>query len=105
MLRPSLIDSFPGGNGISSAASVFTELAAAAAVITPGLPCLLVWASRDSDELQVMAPLVLAMAQALQLQLTVKLFYTGERTMFALFAPLWTPPKNPSVSSHRQTRC
>lgn len=65
-----------GGNGISSAASVFTELAAAA-VATPGLPCLLVWASRSAAELETMGPLVLAMARALQLQLTTKLFFTG----------------------------
>jgi hypothetical protein len=52
------------------------ELAAAA--VTPGLPCLLVWASRSAAELETMGPLVLAMAQALQLQLTTKLFFTGE---------------------------
>lgn len=55
------------------------ELAAAAAV-TPGLPCLLVWASRSAAELETMGPLVLAMAHALQLQLTTKLFFTGELT-------------------------
>lgn len=66
-----------GGNSISSAASVFMELAAAAAA-SPGLPCLLVWASRSAAELETLGPLVLAMAHALQLQLTTKLFFTGE---------------------------
>ncbi len=54
------------------------ELAAAA--VKPGLPCLLVWASRSAGELETMAPLVLAMAHALQLHLTIKLFFTGELT-------------------------
>lgn len=69
----------PGGNGISSAVSVCMELAVAAAA-TPGLPCLLVWASRCAGELETMGPLVLGMAQALQLQLTTKLFFTGALT-------------------------
>lgn len=64
-----------GGNGISSAAGVFMELAAAAA--TPGLPCLLVWASRSAEEFETLGPMVFAMAQALQLQLTTKLCLTG----------------------------
>lgn len=52
------------------------ELAATGAA--PRLPMLLVWCSRSAEELEVMAPLVMAMAEALKLQLTLRLYCTGE---------------------------
>jgi hypothetical protein len=38
---------------------------------------LLVWSFRHVEELQLLCPPLLAMAAALQMQLTTRLFYTG----------------------------
>lgn len=66
-----------GGNGIASALPVFEELSAAG-VRTRGLPALLVWACRKGHEFEFMAARVLAAAQALGLDLTLKLHVTGD---------------------------
>jgi hypothetical protein len=57
--------------------SVLQQLSASG-IPTKGLPTLLVWSCRMPDELEFLGPRVLAMAQALGLQLTIKLFCTGE---------------------------
>lgn len=44
-----------------------------------GLPMLLVWAVRHTSELQVVAPVVEAMARRKGLVLTTHIFFTGER--------------------------
>lgn len=65
-----------GGNGIASALPVFEELSAAGAK-TQGLPALLVWACRKGHEFEFMAAPVMAAAQALGLNLSVRLHVTG----------------------------
>jgi hypothetical protein len=65
-----------GGNGIASALPVFEELSAAG-VKTQGLPALLVWACRKGHEFEFMAAPMLAAAQALGLNLSVRLHVTG----------------------------
>lgn len=65
-----------GGNGISPATAVLQELAGAAST---GLPTLLVWCCRTAEELEVLGPVVMAMAHTLRLQLTTKFYFTGKR--------------------------
>eukprot|EP00879_Flechtneria_rotunda_P005830 GHRR01006134.1.p1 GENE.GHRR01006134.1~~GHRR01006134.1.p1 ORF type:complete len:902 (+),score=349.32 GHRR01006134.1:184-2889(+) len=66
-----------GGVGITAALSVLHELASAGLAATAGLPTLLIWACRYADELEFLAPRLLAAAQALKLNLTVRLYITG----------------------------
>jgi hypothetical protein len=42
------------------------------------LPILLIWSFRHAAELELMCPPLLALARELRLQLTPRLFYTGE---------------------------
>jgi hypothetical protein len=64
--------------------AVLQQLAAAAAAggCTPQLPILLLWSFRSSSELELLCPPLLALARGLGLQLTPRLFYTGERITF-----------------------
>lgn len=68
------LNSAPGGNGIAAALLVLQKLAAAN---TAGLPALLVWCCKHAGHFELMAPRVLAMAQALGLNLSMKFYYTG----------------------------
>jgi hypothetical protein len=67
-----------GGISITPAMAVLQELAA-----TQGgrqLPILLLWSFRSSCELELLCPPLLALARGLGLQLTPRLFYTGEHS-------------------------
>jgi hypothetical protein len=46
------------------------------------LPIMLLWSFRNSSELELLCPPLLALAEALRLQLTPRLFYTGARITF-----------------------
>lgn len=63
-----------GGNGIAASLSVFQQLSSSTAA---GVPALIIWCCRHVGEFELMAPVVLAMARTLGLQLTTKFFYTG----------------------------
>jgi hypothetical protein len=79
-----------GGISITPAFTVLQQLAAAAAGgATPQLPILLLWSFRHAVELELLCPPLLALAATLRLQLTTRLFYTGE----------------PSPTYFRQTYC
>jgi hypothetical protein len=68
-----------GGISITPAMAVLQELAASTSSGSTPLPVLLVWSFRQAQELQLLCPPLLALAGGLRLQLTTKLFYTGER--------------------------
>uniref|UniRef100_A0A383W8R5 Ferric oxidoreductase domain-containing protein n=1 Tax=Tetradesmus obliquus TaxID=3088 RepID=A0A383W8R5_TETOB len=63
-----------GGVSITPAMAVLQELAASSA---PQKPVLLLWSFRQRHELELLCPPLLALAGALRLSLTTRLFYTG----------------------------
>jgi ferredoxin-NADP reductase len=65
-----------GGISITPAMAVLQELAGTHDGAQ--LPVLLIWAFRHGCELELLCPPLLALAGALRLQLTPRLFYIGE---------------------------
>ncbi|WIA20574.1 hypothetical protein OEZ85_004963 [Tetradesmus obliquus] len=77
-----------GGVSITPAMAVLQELAAGC---SPGrLPVLLLWSFRQRHELELLCPPLLALAGALRLSLTTRLFYTGPMADLQLPRPLST---------------